>query len=175
MNALRLEKKIAVISAMVEGCSIRSVERMTGIHRDTIMRLIVNTGENCSRMMDMKMRGLQSRFIQVDEIWTYVGVKERHLDPETHDVFRMGDQYVFVALDAESKLVPSFLVGKRNAENAYNLMKDLESRLSHRVQLTTDGFKPYVRAVDDTFGVTGPSFCTKRCERVLIPQSEPVN
>jgi IS1 family transposase len=151
MNALSTEQKLAVVSAMVEGNSIRSTERMTGIHRDTIMRLIVRTGENCARILDERMRGINSNFVQVDEIWTFVGVKERRLN-ESHDALTMGDQYVFIAMDAETKLVPSFVVGKRSATNAYLLMHDLSERLATRVQLTTDGFRPYVNAVDDTFG-----------------------
>jgi IS1 family transposase len=124
---------------------------MTGIHRDTIMRLIVRTGENCARILDEQMHGIKSNFVQVDEIWTYVGVKEKRLN-ETHNAMTMGDQYVFIAMDAETKLIPSFMVGKRSATNAYLLMRDLSDRLATRVQLTTDGFRPYVAAVDDTFG-----------------------
>jgi IS1 family transposase len=82
----------------------------------------------------------------------YVQVRQKNLNPTRHDVMTTGEQYVFIAIDSETKLIPSFLVGKRNAENAYWLMKDLESRLSNRVQLTTDGFRPYVNAVDDAFG-----------------------
>jgi IS1 family transposase len=151
MNTLSTEEKVSVLSAMVEGNSIRSVERMTGIHRDTIMRLVVRTGENCTRIMDERMRGIRSQCVQVDEIWTFVGIKEKRLT-QSHDAATMGDQYVFIAMDADTKLVPSFIVGKRSATNAYLLMKDLESRLVTRVQLTTDGFRPYINAVDDTFG-----------------------
>jgi IS1 family transposase len=151
MNVLSMDKKIAVISALTEGNSIRSIERMTGVHRDTAIRLLIRTGENCARLLDERMRNISSRFVQVDEIWTYCYVKEGHLR-EDHDPLAMGDQYVFVAMDAETKLIPSFIVGKRNAENAFYLMRDLEGRIKTRVQLTTDGFRPYVDAVEDTFG-----------------------
>jgi IS1 family transposase len=152
MNVLSAEKKLAVVSAMVEGNSIRSVERMTGVHRDTIMRLVVSVGQNCERMLDENLRDLSCKLIQADEIWTYVGKKEKRVryddDPEV-----VGDQYVFVAMDSETKLIPCFRVGKRNATNAYYFVRDLQERLKYRVQLTTDGFRPYKDAVDDTFGV----------------------
>ena len=150
MNTLSVEEKVRVIAALVEGNSIRSVERMTGVHRDTTMRLLLRTGQVCAELLDSKMRNLPCRLIQCDEIWTFVGVKEKRLNGH-HNHTEMGDQYVFVAMDAESKLIPSFVVGKRNSENAYNLMADLQSRLTKRIQLTTDGFKPYVSAVDVTF------------------------
>ena len=98
------------------------------------------------------MRNIRSRFIQVDEMHGFVQVRQKNLNPGRHDEATMGEQHVFVAMDSETKLIRSFLVGKRNAANCYWLMKDLESRLADRVQLTTDGFKPYVDAVDGTFG-----------------------
>lgn len=151
MYTLTIEQKAQVIAALVEGNSIRSVERMTGIHRDTIMRLLVRTGEHCAKLLDSKMRNLKSRLVQVDEAWSYVGKKEKRLTGRDNHA-EMGDQYVFVAMDAETKLVPTFVVGKRNADNAYALMIDLRDRLTSRIQLTTDGFKPYINAVDDAFG-----------------------
>lgn len=151
MNVLSTEKKITILAAMVEGNSIRSTERMTGVHRDTIMRLVVQTGQNRARVLDARMRGIQSQYVQVDEIWTYCGIKEKRLRAE-HDPLTMGDQYVYIAMDAETKLIPSFIVGKRNAANAYFLMRDLRERVVGRVQLTTDGFRPYINAVEDTFG-----------------------
>jgi IS1 family transposase len=124
---------------------------MTGVHRDTTMRLLLRTGEHCAVLLDERMRNIRSRFVQVDEIWAYCYVKEGHLQ-QRHDPLTMGDQYVYVAMDAETKLIPSFVVGKRNEENAFYLMRDLNARLATRVQLTTDGFRPYVNAVEDTFG-----------------------
>jgi IS1 family transposase len=152
MYELKEEKKVAVIAAMVEGNSIRSVERMTGVHRDTIMRLVVRVGQSCERLLDERMRKLSCRFVQADEIWTYVGKKEKRVryddNPEV-----VGDQYVFVAMDSETKLVPCFRVGKRNAANTWYFIRDLQERLAHRVQLTTDGFRPYKDAVEDSFGM----------------------
>lgn len=151
MNVLNREKQLAVISAMVEGNSIRSTERMTGVHRDTIMRLIVSAGEKCEWLLDEQMRGLRCRYVQADEIWTYVGKKEKRVG-ENDDPQRVGDQYVFVAMDSESKVIPCFRVGKRDWANAWHFIQDLESRLATRVQLTTDGFRPYANAVEDAFG-----------------------
>jgi IS1 family transposase len=153
MNVLPIEKQIQIINALVEGNSIRSTARMVGVEHKTVIRILLRVGAKCERLLDEKMRNIRSRFVQVDEIHGYVGVRQKNLDPTRHDEFTMGEQYVFVAMDSETKLVPSFLVGKRNASNAYALMKDLESRLANRIQLTTDGFRPYINAVDDTFGV----------------------
>jgi IS1 family transposase len=152
MNVLSEEKKVGVISALVEGNSIRSTERMTGVHRDTIMRLILSVGRNCDRLLDERMRKLSCRFVQADEIWTYVGKKEKRVG-YGDDAREVGDQYVFVAMDSETKLVPCFRVGKRDSVNAWFFMQDLQERISGRVQLTTDGFRPYKDAVDDSFGM----------------------
>ncbi len=150
MNVLKREKQLAALSALVEGNSIRSIERMTGVHRDTIMRLMNRVGEGCRTLLDMRMRSLPCKLLQVDEVWTYVQKKQKWVTPS--DSSEIGDQYVFVALDAETKLVPSFMVGKRDVLVAQSFMLDLERRLANRVQLTTDGFRPYLVAVEKAFG-----------------------
>jgi IS1 family transposase len=152
MNVLSAEKKVAVLAAMVEGNSIRSTERMTGIHRDTIMRLVVSVGRRCADLMDEKLRGLTCRLIQADEIWTYVGKKEKRVQRDDNAT-EVGDQYVFVAMDSETKLIPCFRVGKRDSVTTCYFIQDLQERLRYRVQLTTDGFRPYKDAVDETFGL----------------------
>lgn len=152
MNVLNRERQAQIVSALIEGNSIRSTARMFNVEHKTVMRVLLRTGEHCRRLLDEKLRGIHSRFIQVDEIWTFVGVKEARL-ASRHNHATMGDQYVFVAMDAETKLIPTFRIGKRNAENAYYLMRDLQERLATRVQLTTDGFRPYINAVEDSFGV----------------------
>jgi IS1 family transposase len=106
----------------------------------------------CQKLLDEKMWNINSRFIQVDQMHGFVQGRQKNLDSTRHDEHMMGEQYVFIAIDSETKLIPSFIVGKRNAANAYWLMKDLESRLANRVQLATDGFRPYAAAVDATFG-----------------------
>ncbi len=154
MNTLKKEKRLAVISALVEGVSIRSIERMTGVHRDTIMRLLNRVGERCSRLLDQHMVGFHSRLIQVDEIWTFCRKKEQRLSDSEHLNPELGDQYVFVAIDADTKLVPTFTVGKRDSENAHQFMQELRGRLNGngRIQLTTDGFRAYLTAVEEAFG-----------------------
>lgn len=152
MNVVPKERQIQVLSALVEGNSIRSVERMTGTHRDTIMRLLLRAGEGCARLLDEKMVDLPCRYVQVDEIWTFVRKKQRMLTKREKHNSELGDQYIFVALDAYTKLIPLFQVGKRDGRTATRFMADLQSRLTSRTQLTTDGFEPYVQAVEDAFG-----------------------
>jgi IS1 family transposase len=152
MNVLPKEKQVQILNALVEGCSVRSTARLVGVEHKTVLRVLLRVGRNCAKLLDEKMRGIRSRFIQVDEMHGYVFVRQKNLNPHRHDEHTMGEQYVFIALDSETKLIPSFFVGKRTAENAYHLMKDLESRLVTRPQLTTDGFRPYMDAADATFG-----------------------
>jgi len=151
MNVLSKEKQSTVIGALVEGNSIRSIERMTGIHRDTIMRLGVRVGEGCQRIMDDKMRNLPCRLIQVDEVWGYVGMKQRTAlrNRASGDV---GDVWTWVALDSETKLVPTFAVGDRSGYMADTFIEDLASRLSHRVQISSDALRAYTDAVERAFG-----------------------
>ncbi len=151
MNVLPIEKQLQIVSALVEGNSIRSTARMVGVEHKTVMRILLRVGERCQRLLDEKMRNLPCHIVQVDEIWTYVGKKEKRVNG-TDNPLLVGDQYVFVAMDSETKLIPSFRIGKRNAENAWYFMRDLSERVSSRLHLTTDGFRPYADAVDDAFG-----------------------
>jgi IS1 family transposase len=151
MNKLSIDKQASIISALVEGNSIRSTERMTGVHRDTIMRLLVKTGNGCGVIMDQTMRNLPCKDIQVDEIWSYVG-KKRSRIPESMRSPEIGDQWTYVAIDRDSKLVPNFLVGKRNSKNTHKFMYSLSARMANRVQISSDALKYYVNAVDDAFG-----------------------
>ncbi len=151
MNALLTEKKITAVSMLAEGNSIRSIERMTGIHRDTVMRLGVRMGEGCKRIMDERMRNLPCKLVQVDEIWGFVQMKEKtakRIAPNTE----AGDVWTWIALDAETKLVPSFAIGDRTQYMANNFMEDLASRLTHRVQISTDGLAAYRGAIEGAFG-----------------------
>lgn len=152
MNTLKPEKRLAVIGALVEGNSVRSVERMTGVHRDTILRLLVKVGGNCRELMDRQMRNPSCQRVQADEIWTYVGKKQARLTYRERFAPEIGDQYVFVAIDADTKLIPWFEVGKRNALTAMRFMGALRLRLRGRFQLTTDAFAPYLSAVDWAWG-----------------------
>lgn len=150
MNRVPLPRRVQIINCLVEGNSIRSTERMTGTHRDTICRLLVEIGEGCTRLMDEQMRDIPCRRIQVDEIWAYVGKKQARLTP-SDDRRRLGDMWTFVALDPETKLVPTWRVGKRNGENARAFIFDLSERLANRIQLSSDALSTYVDAVERAF------------------------
>jgi IS1 family transposase len=151
MNKLSLDRKTRIISALVEGNSIRSTERMTNTHRDTVMRLMVEVGEGCTKLMDEAMRNLTCERIQVDEIWTYVQKKQRQVAP-WEDNSRVGDQWTFVALDADTKIVPVYRIGKRDLNTARAFMGDLADRLDNRVQLSSDALAAYVDATGRAFG-----------------------
>jgi IS1 family transposase len=136
---------------LVEGNSIRSVERMTDTHRDTVMRLLVQVGEGSAKLMDDEMRDLTCQRVQVDEIWSYVQKKQRQVTPDD-DRTRVGDMWTFVAIDADTKLVPAYRVGKRTRPHAVAFMADLPDRLANRVQLSSDALSTYVDAVERAFG-----------------------
>ena len=151
MYTLSTEKKLAVIAALVEGNSIRSVSRMTDVDRNTINSLLLRTGERCAALLDGHMRNLSCRRLQCDEIWTYVAKKERHVKDD--DPSEFGSQWVYVALDADTKLIPAYYVGKRCSENTQVFMRELWGRLAdHRIQLTTDAYIFYRKAVEESFG-----------------------
>lgn len=149
-NVLSKERQIAVIGALAEGSSIRSIERLTGIHRDTIMRLGVRIGQGCAAVMDAKMRDLSCRFLQFDEVWGFIGKKERYLRPDDNPQY--GDVWTFCAIDADTKLVPTFAVGKRDLATAHAFVSDLGARLRNRVQISSDALRAYVDAIEQTFG-----------------------
>lgn len=151
MNRLNLARRTQVINALVEGNSIRSTERMYDVHRDTVMRLMVQAGTGCEALMDAEMRDLPCARIQVDEIWAYVAKKQRQV-AANDDRSRVGDQWTFVALDPDTKLVPAFRIGKRDLGTATAFMCDLSERLANRVQLSSDALAAYVSATEEAFG-----------------------
>jgi len=150
MNILPVEKQIQIVTALAEGCSVRATARMIEVEHKTVLRTLLRAGDACAQLLDEKINCVHARRVQVDEIWTYVFKKQARLTPEDHP--DLGDQYIFVGMDADSKLVISYLVGKRDAATAYYMIRDLKDRLANRVQLTTDGFRPYLNAVEDNFG-----------------------
>jgi len=149
-NHLRTEKKLAVLAALVEGCSVRSTERLVGVHRDTICRLLARVGAGCAALLDERMIDLGCRRLELDELWSFVAKKQRTV--RATDDTCVGDQWVYVAICAESKLIPTYLVGKREAANTNLFIADLAARLRNRVQLSTDGLRQYVEAIDQAFG-----------------------
>ena len=150
MNRLSAEKRARIIAALVEGNSIRTTVRMTGVSKNTVTKLLVDLGAACSAYQDRVMRDLDCRSIQADEIWTFVGAKEKNVTPQRHDG-GWGDVWTWVAIDADTKLVPSYRVGRRDLTEATEFMRDIAGRLRHRVQLTTDGHRPYLQAIDKAF------------------------
>ena len=149
-NVLNTDKQIAVISALAEGSSIRSIERITGVHRDTVMRLGVRVGQGCAGLLDSKMRNLDCRYLQFDEIWGFIGKKEHHL--RVDDDPQYGNAWTFCAIDADTKLVPAFKVGNRDTATAKAFVSDLAGRLTGRVQISTDALRAYVDAIEQVFG-----------------------
>jgi IS1 family transposase len=150
-NILSKDKQITITAALAEGNSIRSIERMTGVHRDTIMRLGVRVGQGCAKVLDQKMRGLNSSRIQLDEIWGFVGKKDKNVT-RYEDADRVGSVWTFCAIDADTKAVPCFRIGRRNAETANAFVADLAGRLNNRVQISTDALAAYYDAVEQGFG-----------------------
>lgn len=151
MNILPIEKQEMVIGALAEGTSIRSIERMTKIHRDSIMRLGVRIGQGCARLMDKTMINLPSKRIQIDEIWGFVGKKKLNILPNDNKE-EVGDFWTYIAEDADTKLVPCYLVGKRCYENTHKFMQDLSIRFKNRIQLSSDGLNSYANLVKIHFG-----------------------
>jgi IS1 family transposase len=150
-NILKTEKKIAVVSALAEGSSIRAIERMTGVNQNTIMSLSVRVGAACADIMDAKFHNLNCKRIEVDEIWGFIGAKKKNVTA-ANKAKGYGDIWTFIALDADTKLIPSFLIGQRDAYHARAFMDDLASRLKYRVQLSSDSLNTYEDAVERGFG-----------------------
>ncbi|HTL66595.1 MAG TPA: IS1 family transposase [Lacunisphaera sp.] len=150
-NILTTEKRIQVINCLVEGNSIRATVRLTGVAKNTVAKLLVEVGRACSEYQDKAFVNLACTKIQCDEIWSFVGAKEKHTTAETK-AKGWGDCWTWTALCSETKLIPCWYVGTRDAGAAYHFMHDLAARLSKRVQLTTDGHNAYLTAVADAFG-----------------------
>jgi IS1 family transposase len=148
-NNLTTEKKVQAISMLAEDSSIRAIERIIGVHRDTIMRLGVRVGEACAKIHEGKMRDLSCQNIQVDELWGFVGKKDKAvIDSETG----VGSVWTFIAIDSDSKLIPSYLVGQRDGDHTKAFIADLASRIKNRVQISSDGLQAYIDAVIIGFG-----------------------
>jgi len=151
MRLLDATTRARVISALVEGCSIRATCRMTGVAKGTVLKLLADLGAACRAYHDANVRGGRSQRVQCDEIWAFSGAKDKNVLPDEQR-FGLGSVWTWTALDADSKLMVSYHVGTRDAGCAYEFMTDLASRLMGRIQLTTDGHKAYINAVSDAFG-----------------------
>jgi len=149
MNKLSIEERARIVGCLVEGNSIRATVRMTGSAKNTITKLLLDLGAACSEYQDGTLQHLNSRRLECDEIWTFVGAKAKRV-PEAHQG-EWGDFWTWVAIDSDTKLVPSWYIGARTASDALEFMRDVASRLDSRVQLTTDGLNSYLIAVDRAF------------------------
>ena len=152
MNKLTTAKRAQIVAALVEGNSLRATSRMTGASKVTILRLLEALGPACAEYHDKAVRNLTSKRIQCDEIWQFCYAKDKNVPEEKRGTFGFGDVWTWVAIDSDSKLVASYTVGTRGAGTAKAFMDDLASRLANRVQLTTDGHRVYLQAVEDAFG-----------------------
>jgi IS1 family transposase len=149
VSRLTGDQQCAVIAALCEGVSIRATERLTGIHRDTIMRLGVKVGEGCAVLHGRLMRDLRVSRVEMDEVWSFVKKKKRNVKADDPDT--VGDQFVFMAMDSTGKAIISWLVGKRGMRNAIWLAEDVRRRVLGNPEISTDGYAPYIRAVDEAF------------------------
>lgn len=152
MYVLSRERQIQVLHLLVEGNSIRSVERLTEVNRNTVMSLLVKFGEKCRTFLDERLRGLKLRHIEVDEVWTFVRKKQAMIQPLESDA-AIGDQYVFTAIDQDTKLIACYAIGKRTSEVARAFMLDLAGRIvTETPQLSSDGWNGFKNAVENAFG-----------------------
>ena len=154
MNRLTTAKRVAVVKALVEGCSIRSTVRLTGAAKNTVVKLLIELGAACAAYQDEHLRNLSCNRLQLDEIWSFVGKKDRQLTGEEKDRgFGLGSVWTWTAIDADTKLIPTWFVSSRDAGAAFEFAHDLASRINGRVQITSDGYKAYATAVPDAFGL----------------------
>ena len=151
MNTLPLQRRTQIIQLLVEGVSIRSITRICDVSKNTVTKLLVEVGRACEIFHNQMVLNVTAKRIQCDEIWSFIGSKEKNTTPESKEQ-GMGDAWTWVGIDADTKLVVSWFVANRSAEAASEFMTDIASRLSNRVQLTTDGHHAYLDAVTDAFG-----------------------
>lgn len=151
MNRLPIEKRAQIVNLLVEGMSMRAVSRVADASINTVTKLLIDVGSACLEYQDRALRKLNSKRIQCDEIWSFVGMKQKNVPADLSGVFGHGDVYTWTAIDADTKLVPCWHVDTRDARAAAEFIEDLSDRLAHRVQLTTDGHAAYLNAVADSF------------------------
>jgi IS1 family transposase len=152
MNRLNPGRRTQIISAMVEGKSINAITRMTGASKNTVLKLLTDLGETCTAYQDEHLRNLNCRRVQVDEIWAFCHSKAKNVPEDKRGILGYGDVWTWTAIDADSKLIPCWHLGRRDGRAAYEFINDLASRLTHRIQLTRDGHRPYLEAVEAAFG-----------------------
>lgn len=152
MNKLSLQKRAQIIGLLVEGNSMRAVTRLVGCSINTVTKLLEDVGAACAEFQDGAIRNINSKRVQCDEIWSFCYSKEKNVAPEDKGILGHGDAYTWTAIDADTKLAISWLVGRRDNESAEAFIADLASKLAGRIQLTTDGYGPYIGAIEKAFG-----------------------
>ena len=152
MNRMPIAKRAQILGFLVEGMSLRAASRLADCSINTVTKLLVDVGAACAEYQDGALRNLTCKRIQCDEIWSFVGSKQKNVPADRAGEFGVGDVWTWTAIDADTKLVASWMVGERNAEAAGAFIDDLAGRLANRVQLTSDGLRLYVRAVEEAFG-----------------------
>lgn len=152
MNKLDTKSRTQIVKMLVEGNSINSVCRITGVAKNTVLKLLAEVGAACAAYQDRVMNGLKCKRLQLDEQWGFVGMKQKNVPKELRGTLGFGDTYLWSAIDADTKLIPCWHLGTRAADSAYAFVHDLAKRLANRVQITSDGHAAYVAAVEDAFG-----------------------
>lgn len=179
MNKLSIADRVAILNCLSEGMGINATARVTGKSKNTILKLLADTGEACALYQDRVMNNLSCKRVQVDEIWSFVGAKEKNVKASIPAHADYGDCYTFTAMDPDTKLMPCWLVGTRSVECTRAFMADLAPRMANRIQLTSDGFKPYITAVERAFSgdvdyamlnkTYGPADASKEAKRRYSP------
>ncbi len=152
MNKAPLKTRVQILQMLCEGSSMRSISRITGVSINTVSKLLIDAGKACAAFHDDKVQGVEAKRIQCDEIWSFTYAKAKNVPTAKAAPAEAGDTWTWTAIDSESKLIVSYLVGGRDSEYAMAFMDDLRARLANRVQLTTDGLKAYLEAVEGAFG-----------------------
>ena len=155
MNKLPLETRVQILSMLCEGSSLRSISRVCDVSINTVSKLLVDAGKACAAFHDATVQGIKSQRIQVDEIWSFTYAKQKNVASAKRQDLAYGDTWTWTAIDADSKLIVSWLVGGRDSDYAMGFMDDLKSRLANRIQLTSDGHRAYLEAVEGAFGEIG--------------------
>ena len=173
MNRLNREQRIRTVAALVEGNSLRAAARMVGVARNTVTSLLVDLGAVCSEYQDRVMRNLPCKRLQADEIWSFCYSKQKNVPTKKQGQFGYGDVWTWTAICADTKLIPTWYVGDRGAGSASEFMQDLAPRLANRVQLTTDGHRVYLEAVDEAFGAvwTTPYWSSRGMHFTVVGRS----
>ena len=152
MNSLPLAKRAQILGLLVEGNSLRATSRIADVSLNTVTKLLVDVGTACATYHDVNVRELPCKRVQCDEVWSFVGAKRKNVPDHLKGVFGIGDVWTYTGICADTKLIAGYMIGPRDAVTARDFMQDLADRLANRIQLTTDGHRMYIEAVESAFG-----------------------